>query len=493
VINAVQYQQDQSSYLFQQKLTTPFGIPSDPYDSLATDPRIGANNSIPAVTPPPGIKAPFQPFVTGGIPLGLQNGQAFNTIIDPALKTPYSIGFNAGVQHEFPSQFVLKVTYVGRLGRRLLGQADANQIIDFTDPASGQKLSTAFANMTTQLRGGASSANLPAQPWFENLVAPGIGVANGYPNNTSFLADNLGGIPANGDFADFTQAISSLIPPNVGMAAQFSENTFYTNKGFSSYNGLLTTLQKNFSHGLQFDVNYTWAHSVDNVSLVANQGAVGGYGFICDVQRPHVCRGNSDFDVTQYVTGDFTYNLPFGRGRTFGGNTPFWLNEVVGGWALSGISQWHTGQAFGTNANAFVAGYSNDAPGIFNGDRVGVQAHVHKAADGSVNLFADPARAQSDFTGPVGFTIGSRNNLRGPNFYNQNFGLAKTFPLASDRVNLKFRADAFNAFNHPNFALPSSSPPPETFDITGGTFGQLTSIDTNSGYRVMQFALRLEF
>jgi hypothetical protein len=47
--------------------------------------------------------------------------------------------------------------------------------------------------------------------------------------------------------------------------------------------------------------------------------------------------------------------------------------------------------------------------------------------------------------------------------------------------------------NHPNFAVPSSSPPPETFDITGGTFGQLTSIDTNSAYRVMQFALRLEF
>jgi hypothetical protein len=169
------------------------------------------------------------------------------------------------------------------------------------------------------------------------------------------------------------------------------------------------------------------------------------------------------------------------------------LNEIVGGWDLSGISQWHSGQAFGTNSNAFVAGYSNDAPAIFNGDRVGVQAHVHKTASGQVNLFSDPVRAQNAFTGPVGFTIGSRNNLRGPKFYNQNLGLAKTFPLVSDRVNLKFRADAFNALNHPNFALPSFASPPETFDITGGTFGQLTSIDSNSSYRVMQFALRLEF
>jgi hypothetical protein len=54
------------------------------------------------------------------------------------------------------------------------------------------------------------------------------------------------------------------------MASQFSENTFYTNKGFSSYAGLLATLQKNLSHGLQFDVNYTYSHSMDNTSLIAN-------------------------------------------------------------------------------------------------------------------------------------------------------------------------------------------------------------------------------
>ncbi len=74
----------------------------------------------------------------------------------------------------------------------------------------------------------------------------------------------------------------------------------YTNKGFSSYNGLLVTLQKNLTHGLQFDFNYTWSHSIDNVSLIANQIAFGGYGFICDAVHPRECRGNSDFDITNY-------------------------------------------------------------------------------------------------------------------------------------------------------------------------------------------------
>jgi len=516
IINAVQYQQDQHSYLFQQEQVTPYGIPGDPVGSLATDPRLGPGNSnnstsspisipsFPATSAPAAPKAPYQPFTdANGVPFGLQNGQAFNTIIDPSLKTPYSIGLNAGIQHAFPGQFVMKLSYVGRFGRRLLGQADANQIVDFADPASAQLLSNAFGNMTTQLRNGANSANLPAQPWFENLVAPGIGVANGYPNNTSFLADNLGGIPANGDFADFVQAISSLIPSNVGMAPQFSENTFYTNKGFSTYHGMLATLQKNVSHGLQFDVNYTWAHSIDNVSLIANQGASGGYGFICDVLKPRNCRGNSDFDVTHYISGTFNYNLPFGHGRTFGSTSPYLVNLFIGGWDLSGITQWHSGQAYTTFSNAFVAGYANDAPAIFNGDRGAIKTRPHKTSDGSVNLFDDPARAQAAFSGPVGFNIGSRNILRGPKYFNQNMGLAKNFPIVPERLNLKFRADAFNVLNHPNFALPSRTSPSSNFDITGGTFGQLTAIDSGNpdpldpsngnGYRVMQFSLRLEF
>lgn len=489
VINAVQYQQDQHSYLFQQSNTTQFGIPEDPVGSLATDPRVGDTLSVQS---PPAIKAPYQPFVDPDAgPYGLQNGQAFNTIIDPTLKTPYSISYNVGMQHELPAGFIMKLSYVGRLGRRLLAQADANQLIEFVDPTSGQKLSTAFGNMTQQIRAGADPTNLQAQAWFENLVAPGIGQANGYPNNTSFLADNLGGIPANGDFADFVQAISSLTPPNAGMAAQFSENTFYTNKGFSSYNGLLASLQKNLSRGLHFDLNYTWSHSIDNVSLVANTSAAGGNnhnggGFICDVVRPRLCRGNSDFDVNQIVSGDFTYDLPFGRGKIFGSTIPFWLNEAIGGWALSGITEFHTGNAWGTVSSAFVAGYSNNAPGIFTGSSRGVlTAHPHKTSAGQFSVFADSDAAQSSYTGPVGFEIGSRDDLRGPRFFNQDLGLAKTFPIYRE-TNLKFRADAFNAFNHPSFDTPTGN------DITDpGTFGQITA--TTSSARVLQLALRLEF
>ncbi len=497
VVNAVMYQQDQFSYLFEQAFTQNNGDGTDPYGSLATDPRY--DNPPPA--PVPATPAPpFQPYIDGtGTPYGLQNGGAFNEMIDPNLKTPYSIVLDASFQHQFPGATLLRVSYAGRMGRRLLAQADANQLIEFADPVSGQNMSTAMGDVTKELRAGADPTALPAEPWFENQVAPGIGAYYGYPNNTSFLADALQSLMFKGDFADTIQAISGLTDYNVGMAAQFSENTFYTNKGFSSYNGMLVTLQKNLTHGLQFDVNYTWSHSIDNTSLIANEIAYGGYGFICDDLRPRLCRGNSDFDTTHYITGDFTYSLPFGRGRTFGGNIPWGLDELLGGWDISGLPLWHSGQAYSTVSSAFVAGYANDAPGIFDGDTGALKHNVHKDSSGHLFLYADPNAAASAFQGPIGFQIGSRNNLRGPQFFDLDFGLAKTFSIIpSEHVNLQFRADAFNVLNHPNFTSPGDSPPNSYDDITQpGTFGQLTSMATSNqsswAPRVLQLSARLQF
>lgn len=494
VISAVQYQQDQWSYLFQTSLNTSFGTSGDPIASLLNDPRFTSINSIPQLNAAPVITKPYKPNVAAdGTLLGLANGRAFNTTIDPNLRNPYNIVYNLGFQHEFPQGFILKTSYVGRLGRRLLAQVDANQVVDFPDVKSSQMLSTAFANLTTELRNDKTYETVTAQPWFENVVQPGVGKARGRANNTSYLAYSHGSYIENGDFADFVQTLAAegVLAPNVGMGSQFSENTYFTNKGFSAYHGLLVTLNKNTSYGLRFDVNYTWSHSIDNVSLIANKAASGGYGFICDALNPRACRGNSDFDVTHYVTGDFLYALPVGRGRTFAANAPHWLNQVIGGWDISGIPTWRTGSAITTNSNAYVAGYSNNAPAIFNGDYASISTKVHKSSTGAVSMFADKNAALAAFSGPVGFAIGSRNNLRGPRYFNLDMGLAKTFPVVSDKVNVKFRADAYNVLNHPNFDVPTTT----ALDITGGTFGQITKTVKTDGYgaRVLQLALRLEF
>jgi hypothetical protein len=522
VISAVQAQQDVDSYLFQQTQPNVYGN-SNAYTSLLTSPRLDNNNVLTngSLAAPATPKPPYEPFVTDGVPNGLTTYQAYNTTIDPSLKTPYAIIFNAGFQTSFPGDMVMKISYAGRLGRRLLAQADANQVLDFPDPKSGQLFSQAFAAITTQARAGVPAASLQAQPWFEDVLPAGtVNMVNknippGDPmasNNTQAVAlNNSYSFVSNGDIGDFTAFnMAPLAPLNVGSAAQFSENTFYTNKGFSSYHALLFTLQKNRSHGINYDFNYTLQHSIDNISFFANsQGdtGIGGVGLVCDVVRPRECRGNSDFDIAQVISGDAAYDLPFGRGRMFASNTSPWVNEVIGGWSLSGITTWQTGQAWGTVSNAFVASFANDAPAILVGSRNNVKMHLTKLPTGGVNVFANNLVAANSYQGPLGFKIGARNDLRGPGFFDADAGLGKTFAITPETVSLKFRADAFNVLNHPNFVNPAENgfngydqddfedvnPAAQGLGFGQSSFTVSPPGNENNGARVLQLSLRLEF
>ena len=485
VINAVNFIQDQSSYLFQNSVTTQYGSTSA-VTALKNDPRLGSSLGYTNPNTPSAIVKPYSPYIddaSGSVtgvphaPYGLASNQ-FNTIVDPTLKDPYSLAFNAGVEQQFPGRLVMKLNYAGRFGRRLLAQADASQLVDFPDKASGQTMAQAFANLTQEVRAGRPYT---PQPFFENQIGRGYTVA---------AARAYSSLVANGDFADYIQALQAggYLDYNVGMASQFAENTYVTNKGNSSYNGLLFTLEKDLSQGLKFHFNYTFSHSIDNVSAPANYiSSSAGINFICDATNSRECRANSDFDVQNIIISDFLYNLPVGRGKQFLGSSSHLLDELIGGWSVSAIPGWRSGIAYGLVSNAYVAGYANNAPPIFNGKRNDVKAHVRKdPTTGTVWMYGSQTaatRAQSDFTGPIGLTIGSRNNLRGPSAFTMDAGLGKRFPIIPEKLTLRFRADFFNVLNHPVFSAGNN-------DITSGAFGQVTAA---SPPRVGQFSLRLEF
>jgi hypothetical protein len=307
-----------------------------------------------------------------------------------------------------------------------------------------------------------------------------------------------------GDLADTLQVLNGvaanpggigLISPGVGLNPQFGSSLYVTNKGYSNYNGLLATLHKKPSRGLQFDLNYTWAHSIDNISAAANNAfgnGAGAGGIMCDSINIGVCRANSDFDVQQAVTADWVYDLPVGRGKAFGSSMPRWADEVVGGWSIAGLASWRTGLAFQTVANAFPISFADNIPAVFNGDNGAIKVNTHEeinAASGNptIQLFKNAPAALGAFSGPLGLQAGSRNNLRGPHYSNFDIGLLKHFPI-TEQVNMEFRADAYNAFNHPNFELPGTS---GTADISSpSTFGVITS---DYGARVLQLALRVDF
>ncbi len=169
---------------------------------------------------------------------------------------------------------------------------------------------------------------------------------------------------------------------------------------------------------------------------------------------------------------------------------PRWADEIIGGWNVSSVFNQHSGFAWSTVSNAFVPSYSNDAQAFYNGTGAELHAQVNKNSSGAVNIFSKGTAAASSFSGPIGFAIGPRNNLRGPGYFVMDSGLDKIFEISRDRgINLKFRADWYNVLNHPSFSTPAA--PGASTDITNANFGSITT--TASTARIGQLGLRLEF
>jgi hypothetical protein len=111
-----------------------------------------------------------------------------------------------------------------------------------------------------------------------------------------------------------------------------------------------------------------------------------------------------------------------------------WADEVIGGWELSGLPTWHTGDSYTVYSNAYVAGFANNAPATLIGSRGYLRSKVEHVGDGQpVFEYADHNAALAQFTGPTGFNIGHRNDEFGPGFFNLDLGLGKTFPIYEQR------------------------------------------------------------
>lgn len=271
----------------------------------------------------------------------------------------------------------------------------------------------------------------------------------------------------------------------------------------SDYHALQLQYQLRLSRGLQALASYTWSHSIDNASNDSNATATGTpLGFV----NPNVDRGSSDFDVRHSFSGAVTYEIPapttlHGVGR-----------EILGGWSIASMMVARSATAFdligGVTLNGFVRPdlllgiplYLQD-PSVPGGRRV--NNTVDPNHPGCVGPFCPPPIANG-FPSRQG-TFG-RNVLRGFPAWQEDFAIRRQFRL-SERVNLQFRSEFFNIFNHPNFGNPNLFS--GTF-IFGPLFGQSTSMLGSSlgtggasggfsplyqigGPRSIQLSLRLAF
>jgi hypothetical protein len=291
---------------------------------------------------------------------------------------------------------------------------------------------------------------------------------------------NFTNIGDTSDLLSFAQQLG-LVRNNVGLSSQFASNVLIANEGRSRYDGLLISLQKRFSQGFQFDVNYTYSFSKDNNSSVAN--TVFG-GLIWDLRDTHRGFGPSDFDIRHLANINGIWELPFGRGKWIGGDAPSWANAIIGGWQLSGIFSYRSGLPFSAGAGStFPVSFVLGSPAVFIGSPDDLRGSID-ASGANITYFADRAAALAAFRLPHHGEMGTRNILRGPHFWNVDMGLAKNFKMPWEGHRLQLRMDAFNAFNNNFFGLPNVT-------ITSGSFGNITT--SSNAPREVQFAIRYDF
>lgn len=489
---AVTFIQDQVSYLFDNSATLSFGG-TTANAALLNNPRFTGITTLPVSNTAPTITRPFTPFVDAGFPFGLATGE-FNYAVDQQFRIPYAVQYSLGIQREMPGNFLLEVSYVGRQARKLFTQADASQALNFKDPASGQLMFSAFNALQAQLAAGATAATATPQPWIENQMNSAVLANYGGTCLTVFGATCTRVVVANfaneltiGDSSDLIFFLygNGLLNPNVGMSAQFATNIYISNQGSSSYNGMLVSLRKRFSQGFQFDFNYTLSNSIDNQSSIVN--TVAG-GLVCDLKNLRVCRGPSDFDIRHLINVNGIWELPFGRGKRFGGDAPGWANQIIGGWEVSGIFTYRSGLAWSTTTGSFPVGFNFNSPAVATGNAAALRQAINTTPGGAIQFFANSASALDALDFPRHGEIGNRNFMRGPSFWGSDIAVLKNFNLPwSESQRLQIRWEMYNAFNHNVFDLP----PTANRSITSGSFGQITA--SASTPREMQFAIRFDF
>jgi len=276
--------------------------------------------------------------------------------------------------------------------------------------------------------------------------------------------------------------------PNTGLFAQTGSAGYIGNFSSSTYNSLILVLRKRISYNLQFDFDYAYAHSIDNVSDISlgfQNFTITGQGLICDLTNWRTCRGRSDFDARHTLTANYVYTLPIGHGQRFLGGASRWLDAMLSGWGTSGIVFWRSGFPLNTSTNTFPISFTQSAPTMFVGNQSDLTPKV-TATNGTVQYFASKKSALNAFAYPFGGGTGNRNSIEGPNYANVDMAIFKNFAMPwSQSQKLQFRADAFNVFNNVNWGNPS------TAINNPGTFGLVTT--QANPRRVLQLALRYDF
>ena len=272
----------------------------------------------------------------------------------------------------------------------------------------------------------------------------------------------------------------------------YSSVSVVSNNGFSSYNALQVQFTRRLSHGLQSLVSYTYAHSIDNASSDSSVVIPAQFA------KSSIDKGDSNFDVRHNLGAAFTYSIPNAKMDAL-------ADALLHNWSLQGIFSARSAlpfdileSGFGLDPRFQAIARADLVPGqplfLYNSNFPG-----GKEANPAAFTILAPGETQGDL---------GRNSLRGFGLTQFDFSVTRRVKI-KDAATVEFRAEAFNIFNHPNFANPGSYPSfnnyvgaplfgqsPAMFGTSlggGSNQGGFSPLFATGGPRDLQLALRVEF
>ena len=382
------------------------------------------------------------------------------TLLDQNIRMPASQNWSFGIQRELPGAVVVEADYVGSHATHVIRVLDAVP----PDPALVQQ---AIAICV------ADAMCAPGDP--DGVISGGTlytGISNAtLPNGTP-----------------------NPIPPSIPSTAIqsagfFPPTSLTTTNADSNYNSLQAKVTKQFARGLLLGAAYTWSHAIDdsNDPLTPESGAG---SFPIDSVNPNVTsRGNSDNDIRQRLAADFSYELPFGKGKAYLADG--FVGRVLEGIQMAGIVTAQTGHPYSIifpldNGRNGLGSGGSSYPDVIGDPYASSGPRIN--ADGNVRTGASNDAAFSNtFLGHIGDA--GRNQFYGPHYTNADISLIKNMTL-TERFKLQIRSEFFNVLNHPQFAQPGGG---VGTSILGYSTSTLTRSDGTTSARQIQLALKLIF
>ncbi|HTM13519.1 MAG TPA: TonB-dependent receptor [Bryobacteraceae bacterium] len=242
----------------------------------------------------------------------------------------------------------------------------------------------------------------------------------------------------------------------------------------SYYEGLQVRLNRRFTNGFTLFNSYAYGKAID-----FNPSTPGANNF--NVINFAANKGLSDWDRRNIYTMSAVYELPFGQGKHFLTSGPG--KWVLGGWQLNGLWSWESGLPLDISTSPA----SLNAPGNINRPDVTGPVQIFGGI-GPGTLYFDTSKFKAPANGKFG-NLG-RNVLHAPHLFDIDASIFRRFPVR-ERMNLEFRAEAFNLTNTPQYDRPDTT-------FTNGTFGQVISANGKQSVlvnnsRQLQFSMRLQF